>query len=96
MIEVVLKQAEIDPIHKACRCWRCRAGGVAKSDMPQLDRILARHLLRMGNGEQLSWLREWELNPNHGSRGRSALERWLEIEQGRRIAEPIYHVRISV
>lgn len=102
MIEVLAKQVGVEArrndlgihsIHRTCRCWRCRVGGVSKLEMSQLDRILARHLLRMNDTDRLNWLHDWEQNPNHGEWGRSALERWMAIEQGRRIAEPVYYVR---
>lgn len=89
-VQLVAKR-NADPMHMICRCWRCRGGGVSFLDMPGLDRILARQLLRISEAERLAWLRDWELNPNHGAYGRYILELWIKIESGFRYAEPAYY-----
>jgi len=73
-----------------CMCWRCRMGGVPKGDMAQMDRILARHLLRMSEAERDDWLRSWAANPNHGTAGESRIRIWMAIERGRKMSEPVY------
>lgn len=87
---------DIDPMRAVCRCWRCRAGGVAVSDMGPMDRILARHLLRMPTEERDGWMRLWAANANHGPSGKRALEAWMAIEQGENRPEPSYFARKAI
>lgn len=83
------------PLRPVCRCWRCRSGGLPLGDMAQMDRILARHLLRMGQAERRDWLRLWSANPNHGPGALERLRIRVEIEQGHRIPEPVYYQKVS-
>lgn len=87
---------DVDPMRMVCRCWRCRSGGFPLSDMPVLDRLLARHLLRMPHAESTAWLREWGANPNHGASGVAALQAWMLIERGHKTTEPVYFSKVFV
>lgn len=87
---------DVDPMRMICRCWRCRSGGFPLSDMLVMDRLLARHLLRMTAVERTSWLREWEANPNHGVSGVMALQAWMAIERGHKKPEPTYFAKVFI
>ncbi|TEA79823.1 hypothetical protein [Allopusillimonas ginsengisoli] len=84
---------DIEPVKFICRCWRCRASGVAVSDMGPLDRALARNILRMNSDQQERWLTHWAANPNHGELGKAKLLAWMAIEGGENRPEPVYFAR---
>lgn len=88
-----VQKLDIEPMKPICRCWRCRAGGIAVSEMGPLDRILARYLLTFGEGDRKVWLREWAANPQHGQLGKLKLLAWIAIEQGEKRPEPIYFAK---
>lgn len=72
-----------------CRCWRCR-GSVPAADRAVLDRALARHLARMGWQEREEWLSLWSLNPRHSLVDVAVIRRWVDIEMGQQLTEPVY------
>lgn len=73
-----------------CRCWRCSGAMISLMERGPLDRILARHLLRMTESERDDWLGRWYQVPNHGPQDIRTLQAWMDIEQRKRIAEPTY------
>ncbi|MFT0532251.1 hypothetical protein ACMHYJ_05360 [Castellaniella hirudinis] len=72
-----------------CRCWRC-CGGVLAHERAVLDRALARHLLRMAWQEREDWLGRWALSSKHTQTDVAVLRRWIAIEEGQRLPQPIY------
>lgn len=73
-----------------CRCWRCSGAPISVMERGPLDRILARHLLRMTELERDDWLGQWCMAPGHGPQGIRALQAWITIEQGKSVPEPKY------
>ena len=61
--------------------WREAVTRMEESEAEALDRILAKHLRRLGKTERDAWLGKWEVNPSHV--GESAQLRELMQEQGR-------------
>lgn len=72
-----------------CRCWRCR-GGVALADRPMYDRLLAKHLMTLGEVERGQWVLMWAGHPRHGAEAREQLYTWLRIAGGSAEPEPVY------
>lgn len=74
-----------------CRCWRCRRG-VALADGSTLDRLLAKHLMRLSAPERGQWLLMWAGHPRHDADARERLNTWVRIAGGSGEAEPEYPV----
>lgn len=80
-----------------CRCWRCSGAYVASSEKSAMDRILAKHYVRMSRtskAEADEWLRQWAATPNHSPEDLRTLETWIRIEAGEKVAEPKYFARM--
>lgn len=73
-----------------CCCWRCRGRTISRSEKGPMDRILARHLLRMSGPERNDWLRLWGAIPAHSPEDVRTIEAWIAIESGQRVQEPTY------
>lgn len=78
-----------DAGYSPCRCWRCR-GGASVHERAVLDRALGRHLLRLTYQEREDWLGKWALNPKHTANDVAVLRRWVAIEAGQHLPQPVY------
>lgn len=76
-----------------CRCWRCKGGHISAAERAAYDRILARHLVRLGDTEREYWLRQWSSVPTHGPDDIRTLKAWIAIERGKHVPEPTYSPR---
>lgn len=80
-----------DIAYAPCRCWRCR-GGVALADRAILDRLLAKHLMTMGESERGQWMLLWAGHPRHDAGAREQMSTWLRIMGGSNEPPPVYPV----
>lgn len=92
--EIKQKEAtQLTGIYAPCRCWRCR-GGVALSDRPILDRLLAKHILAQSSDAAAAFLYAWAAHPRHDATAHAQLNAWLRILTGSGEPEPEYPVDV--
>lgn len=80
------------PATYGCQCWRCQGGGIALADRPVLDKILAKHLMRMSESERGEWMVNWAAQPKHRKVDQDQLNAWLRIVGGSDEPAPVYPV----
>lgn len=80
------------PAAYGCQCWRCQGGWIALADRPILDKILAKHLMRMSESARGEWLTDWAAQPKHRAADRDQLNAWLRIVGGSDEPDPAYPV----
>lgn len=83
---------ESRPAAYGCQCWRCQGGWLALSDRAVLDRILAKHLMRMSDAERAEWMMNWAAQPKHSKADLAQLSAWLRIAGGSGEPEPSYPI----
>ncbi|WP_334159750.1 hypothetical protein [Achromobacter insolitus] len=80
------------PAAYGCQCWRCQGGWIALADRPILDKILAKHLMRMSESARDEWLLDWAAQPKHRKPDQDQLNAWLRIVGGSDEPAPAYPV----
>lgn len=80
------------PAAYGCQCWRCQGGWIALADRPVLDKILAKHLMRMSESERGEWMVNWAAQPKHRKVDQDQLNAWLRIVGGSDEPAPVYPV----
>ena len=80
------------PAAYGCQCWRCQGGWIALADRPVLDKILAKHLMRMSESARGEWLADWAAQPKHRMADQDQLNAWLRIVSGSDEPAPTYPV----
>jgi len=83
------------PAAYGCQCWRCQGGWIALADRPVLDKILAKHLMRMSESARSEWLADWAAQPKHRAADREQLNAWLRIVSGSVEPAPTYPVYMA-
>jgi len=78
------------PAAYGCQCWRCQGGWIALADRPILDKILAKHLMRMSESARGEWLVDWAAQPKHRLEDQAQLNAWLRIVSGSDEPAPTY------
>ncbi len=80
------------PASYGCQCWRCQGGWIALADRPILDKILAKHLMRLSEAERGEWMLNWAAQPKHRKADQDQINAWLRIVGGSDEPAPSYPV----